>query len=257
MIRPALLCLLIAMLAAEDPVRVTVITPPTIAPGIGGEVVVRFALAPGWHLYWSNPGDSGLPPRLTWTLPEGWTIGEPRFPAPERHVDAGMVTWVHHGVLELVQRLVPPADAAAGRHELRLEASWLVCRDQCLPGQNALTAVVQVGAGADPGAAVAAARSALPVPAAELGLVITAATEGGQVRLTVAGASAPARRWPVAPAAEGVFNPEHPAAAPAADGWTISLSPVAGAALPARFIGVLWDGDRAAAVDIPIQAANP
>lgn len=26
---------------------------------------------PGWHTYWENPGDAGLPTSLSWTLPEG------------------------------------------------------------------------------------------------------------------------------------------------------------------------------------------
>jgi len=30
---------------------------------------IRFDLQDGWHTYWTNPGDSGEPPRIEWQLP--------------------------------------------------------------------------------------------------------------------------------------------------------------------------------------------
>ncbi|MBC7940485.1 MAG: protein-disulfide reductase, partial [Chitinophagaceae bacterium] len=35
---------------------------------------------PHWHTYWKNPGDSGLPTALEWTLPAGVTAGEIAWP---------------------------------------------------------------------------------------------------------------------------------------------------------------------------------
>ena len=37
-----------------------------------------------WHVYWKNPGDSGLPLALGWTLPAGWEAGEIGYPLPHR-----------------------------------------------------------------------------------------------------------------------------------------------------------------------------
>jgi thiol:disulfide interchange protein DsbD len=48
------------------------------------EVGLYFKLEPGWHIYWKNPGDAGLPPRIQWTLPAGITAGPLLFPAPKR-----------------------------------------------------------------------------------------------------------------------------------------------------------------------------
>jgi len=30
----------------------------------------------GWHVYWKNPGDSGLTPKIKWQLPSGIKVGE-------------------------------------------------------------------------------------------------------------------------------------------------------------------------------------
>ena len=32
---------------------------------------IKFDLDPGWHTYWKNPGDSGLPPDIKWSTPKG------------------------------------------------------------------------------------------------------------------------------------------------------------------------------------------
>src|SRR5262249_20837818 len=46
-----------------------------IAPGERFTVVLRQAIAPGWHTYWRNPGDSGEAIGLAWTLPRGFSAG--------------------------------------------------------------------------------------------------------------------------------------------------------------------------------------
>jgi len=55
-----------------------------LTPGGGDHGGLYFKLEPGWHVYWSNPGDAGLPPHIHWTLPEGVTVGPLQFTAPKR-----------------------------------------------------------------------------------------------------------------------------------------------------------------------------
>ena len=56
----------------------------TVAPGQPFRVGLRLRLAPGWHTYWQNPGDAGVPPELDLTLPPGATAGPIAWPAPQR-----------------------------------------------------------------------------------------------------------------------------------------------------------------------------
>ena len=44
---------------------------------------LKLRMADHWHTYWKNPGDSGLPTRIQWVLPEGWTAGEIQWPYPK------------------------------------------------------------------------------------------------------------------------------------------------------------------------------
>src|SRR5437870_1574840 len=48
---------------------------PSIAPAATLWIDVRFAIKPGWHIYWRNPGDSGLPTAIRWDLPAGFSAG--------------------------------------------------------------------------------------------------------------------------------------------------------------------------------------
>ena len=47
-------------------------------------VMVHQKMAPGWHTYWRNPGDSGQAPTIQWDLPEGVTVTPAAWPAPRR-----------------------------------------------------------------------------------------------------------------------------------------------------------------------------
>ncbi len=52
-------------------------------PGKPMTVGLRLQMIPHWHTYWKNPGDSGLPTRIKWTLPAGWTAGDIQWPHPK------------------------------------------------------------------------------------------------------------------------------------------------------------------------------
>ncbi|HZP12800.1 MAG TPA: protein-disulfide reductase DsbD domain-containing protein, partial [Nevskiaceae bacterium] len=105
-----------------------------LVPGAQNWIALRLQIEPGWHTYWRNPGDSGIPTTLRWDLPEGFTAGDIVWPYPERHPLADVMNYGYAGdVLHLVPITVP-ADAR-DRVELKAEAKWLVCSDVCIPGK--------------------------------------------------------------------------------------------------------------------------
>lgn len=132
---------------------------------------LRLRLQPGWHIYWRNPGDSGLAPTLEWHLPAGLRAGDIRWPLPER-IPAGPL--MSYGYQDEVLLLVPLVAAtelgAAQTAKLAVHASWLVCQEDCIPEEVALDLGLPVSAepaatNPDRTAEFAAARAALPVAA--------------------------------------------------------------------------------------------
>ena len=60
------------------------------APGSTAVVAVRQQIQPGWHTYWRNPGDSGGPTTLDWTLPAGVKAGD--IVRAAQNVDKKLIT---------------------------------------------------------------------------------------------------------------------------------------------------------------------
>jgi thiol:disulfide interchange protein/DsbC/DsbD-like thiol-disulfide interchange protein len=94
---------------------------------------------PHWHTYWVNPGDSGLPTKLRFTLPEGVTAGEIAWPVPERYDLAGIINYGYGERALLPVTLSIPADFAAPVLRIEASASWLICEVECIPGKASYT----------------------------------------------------------------------------------------------------------------------
>jgi DsbC/DsbD-like thiol-disulfide interchange protein/cytochrome c biogenesis protein CcdA len=147
-----LLLTLIATPAAAQLPRQNAIQPELVAEGPvepGGEVELAIVMhtRPGWHGYWLNPGDAGLPMTIKWDLPKGAGLGPLRFPVPQRLLVAGMVNYVYERDHALLTRLKVPKDAS-GVVPLRAEAQWLACTDKvCVPERGSISLNIPVGAG--------------------------------------------------------------------------------------------------------------
>lgn len=121
-------------------------TPVISAPG-NFTAGVYFKLDAGWHVYWINPGDSGLPPNIKWTLPSGITAGPLQFPTPKRLplgplMDFGYENEVLFPIAMQVSAPLKPKSTTM----LAAKVDWLVCREVCIPGRANLTLGISGGA---------------------------------------------------------------------------------------------------------------
>jgi len=111
----------------------------SIEPGRAFRVGLHFQLEKGWHIYWLNPGDSGEPPKVQWTLPVGFRVGPLEWPTPRRIPDHTLIDYGYEDEVLLPVEIRAPASLAPGRDvELGLTLTWLVCRETCIPGRAAL-----------------------------------------------------------------------------------------------------------------------
>jgi thiol:disulfide interchange protein DsbD len=139
----------------------------SIEPGRDFWVAVHFELEKEWHVYWVNPGDSGEPPRVEWSLPAGFSAGPIEWPYPRRFQQSTIVNYGYEDDVLLLAKIHPPASVAAA--PLAANVKWLVCREICIPGraQLLLTLPVQQGTPSkDPKqkALLDATRARLPRP---------------------------------------------------------------------------------------------
>lgn len=223
-----------AALAADsvstDNVRASLIAAvDAIVPGESFWVALRLDIRDGWHTYWRNPGDSGEPTAIDWTLPEGFSAGDIVWQAPHRVAMGPLVNYGYEGeVLHLVEITVPAS--AAQSATLEANAYWLVCEEICIPEEARLDLTLPVAAaGTTPppsehAATIAKARGGLPGESPWQG---TYRLDGGALTLTLDGppvdAAGAADFW-FMPAAYGVIDHAAPQTVRAGeDGLTISI----------------------------------
>jgi thiol:disulfide interchange protein/DsbC/DsbD-like thiol-disulfide interchange protein len=156
---------------ADPKVRVELVSESAaIQPGGSIWVGLRQRIRPGWHTYWINPGDSGEPATIDWTLPAGFQASPIEWPHPERIPVGPAMSFGYSGEVVLLTRIDAPPDLEPGaRATLAGQASWLVCEKICIPEEARVALTLPVTAETPPpdprGAAlIARARRAVPTP---------------------------------------------------------------------------------------------
>jgi len=173
--RAVLGTLALAFAASAAPVKTEHVVAEIVAartalvPGQEAQVALRLDIEKGWHTYWRNPGDTGLPTTLAWKLPPGYTASDIEWPAPRVLTAGPLVNYGYESeVLHLV-RIQVPRDATVGTTAtLAARADWLVCKETCIPDGADLTLAMPVAASARPdgkwAGPIAAVQNALPRP---------------------------------------------------------------------------------------------
>lgn len=143
--------------------------PQGIEPGQPLWLGLQITHQPEWHTYWKNPGDSGLPIEMAWTLPAGLDAGEIAWPLPKKIPIGTLANYGYEGTVLLpvpvtVASTFAPK-ALSGDATVRLRATWLVCRKECIPEEGEFTLSIPArSTTAMHGAAFDAALAAQPRP---------------------------------------------------------------------------------------------
>ncbi|MBS0341129.1 MAG: thioredoxin family protein [Proteobacteria bacterium] len=172
--------------------------PDGVTPGARIWVGLQLQHQPQWHTYWKNAGDSGLPTELNWTLPAGVSAADVAWPTPHKIPVGTLANFGYENTVLLPVQLTvspefkPPVSLMGGSDlDVRLKASWLVCKQECIPeeGNFALKLPVQ-GATALNRPAFETAFEAQP---AELAQPAQIEVQGQQLKLRVDGLPASAQ----------------------------------------------------------------
>lgn len=147
------LCLLLAALplfaaaAERQHVKASLIADARrVKPGDSFNIGLLLSIDPQWHIYWENPGESGSPTRVKFTAPAGVTIGPVQYPLPTAFVQPGDIKgYGYEDEGMLIARVTVPKDWPKGKTlNLTAAATWLNCKDICLPGKANVELEVEV-----------------------------------------------------------------------------------------------------------------
>lgn len=118
-------------------VKIRLLVPPAqIHPGESFLAGLDFKMEDGWHVYWTNAGDSGEPPSINWMLPPGVTAEALQFPAPKRLPLGPLMDFGYEDeVVFPIPLHIGDANYEAPMVPIGGHVTWLVCREVCIPGK--------------------------------------------------------------------------------------------------------------------------
>lgn len=127
-------------------VRAELLTHAPEGAGPGQTVWLGLLLdhAPKWHTYWQNPGDSGLPTELEWTLPEGVSAGPIQWSTPTKFPLGTLANYGYGDRVLLPVALTVDARFEGTQIDVGLYASWLACHTECIPEEGQFSARLPV-----------------------------------------------------------------------------------------------------------------
>ena len=152
-----------AQVPRENAIQPELVLRSHATPGSGTDLAILMHTSPGWHGYWLNPGDAGLPMEVEWTLPPGWKVEPLRYPVPHKLLVAGIVNYVFESDYAVLTRIVPPSSTTGSRISANLR--WLACTDKiCVPEHGEVSIDVPTSGTAIPDARFDNWLRALPRP---------------------------------------------------------------------------------------------
>lgn len=132
----------------------------TVVPGKPFRLGVHIKTLPGWHTYYKESGEAGMPTRIEWQLPPGFKASELLWQKPHRFSDAGITTFGYSDETTVAATITPAATVRVGESlNFGAKVKWLSCHDACVPGKAELK--LKLKAAADAGAANASEFSGL------------------------------------------------------------------------------------------------
>ena len=134
-------------------------------PGWPLYIAIEQTLDHGWHSYWTNPGDSGEPMRIRWTLPEGFAVGPLKWPTPKKIAIGPLTSFGYEDKAILLQEIGVPWELPEGPVTLRAEIDILVCSEICIPETGSYEVTLNApGEEQDNASVIDAAYEHLPSP---------------------------------------------------------------------------------------------
>jgi DsbC/DsbD-like thiol-disulfide interchange protein len=120
----------------SEPVKAQLISElKSIQPGQAFCVALRLEMAEQWHTYWKNPGDSGMPTKIEWNLPDGFRASGIQWPTPQKIATPHDVSFGYEGEVFLLTEIKAPDAVESGSSvEITARVDWLACKEICVPG---------------------------------------------------------------------------------------------------------------------------
>ncbi|PZM82916.1 MAG: hypothetical protein DKT66_13090 [Candidatus Melainabacteria bacterium] len=107
-----------------------------VVPGSTFMLGVELTMQPGWHTYYKESGDAGMPTSIEWVLPPGYKVGELLWQKPHKFDDGGIVTYGYADKTVIAAKVTAPDTIPDGEQKFVAKVKWLECKELCIPGSG-------------------------------------------------------------------------------------------------------------------------
>lgn len=254
--------LALSVLGQVHPARAELLLPEALSAEGPTWIGVKILMDEGWHVYWENPGDSGVAPGVDWTLPEGSVVRGPFFQRPKRFVTEFETTFGFEKETVLLYQVDFP-EGTEFPVLVSADVQWMVCKEMCLMGSAKLTG--QTGGSNQRGGGNSALEnwaSRLPQTLAQGAVSARKSGEGVELSVRVGGTVLEGvDELDFYPSGEATFGHGRPKAEKGEGGFRLALVKNEYAVeLPERVKGVLTGrktGENGQKVDISVNIDVP
>ena len=116
----------------------------SVSPHDSIHVLVTLTHKEGWYSYWKNPGESGLATKIDWTLPKHMSVGDIRWPIPQKIEFGGLINFGFKEPINLIIPININKAAKFGEYQLTGKMSWLVCKETCIPESTEISVPITI-----------------------------------------------------------------------------------------------------------------
>ena len=231
---------------------------PILKSGDTFWAAVKFTLPKGWHIYWHNPGDSGIPTTIELETSKPFSAGEIQWPTPQRIEVSGLMNYGYSDEVILSLPIKISTFNVAPKVGFKVKANWLVCHETCIPESATLSGVIPQRSPISV-AQIAAARSQLPTVIADHNAATyTAQTDSVTLRIdtTIITGFDPQKTTYFIPQQDGIISNAAPQKTSLDEAQkTFSITIKRGSAqLIDSWQGVLINGDRSYAINAELSS---
>ncbi len=132
---------------AEEPekyVSVQLIADQT--QGLTGEETITLGIvqriAPGWHIYWKNPGDSGAAAEVEWNAPDTFIFSDLEWPVPKKLPFGPLMNFGYENIATNFVTLTLPENIPPMPFQIGMNIDLLVCEEICIPESHQASIVL-------------------------------------------------------------------------------------------------------------------
>lgn len=118
----------------------------SVAPGDSFNLALRMVPDENWHIYWQNPGDTGLPTKVEWQQNPITSFSDLEWSLPYRADYQGFINYGYYGESYIFSQVTISEDAIPGESlEIGARVDWLICEEICIPGNATLALELMIG----------------------------------------------------------------------------------------------------------------